>query len=108
MFKCSQCMYVHWLEEVPEICPKCMATGTFASVIGKDKDLIEKSLYGNELLIEMADTLNKVIDIANDGIKEHADEACADMYSRIYKSSIEMVQMIKAELEMHIKNGRWG
>lgn len=108
MFKCSQCSYVHWLEEIPAHCPKCMAQGTFTSLPVKEKEQIEKSLYGNELLIEMADTLNKVIDIANDGIKEHADEACADMYSRIYKASIEMVQMIKAELETHIKNGRWG
>ncbi len=108
MYKCSQCSYMHWLDEIPEFCPKCMTADTFKTVPASDKDKIEKALYGNELLIEMADTLNKVIDIANDGIKENPDEACTDMYSRIYKSSIEMVQMIKAELENHIKNGRWG
>lgn len=109
MYKCKKCGYVHWLEEKPEYCPKCMSdTNSFVELNGKDKEKIEKTLYTNELLIELSDTLNKVVDIANDGLNENSEGSASELFAKIYKNGIEMVQMVKAQIEEHIKEGKWG
>lgn len=109
MYKCDNCKYIHWLDKPPKKCPKCNSKKEkFKKMSKEDQKKIEDSLYTNELLVELSDNLNKVLDIAADGIKENMDEKCHELFSKVYKSNIEMAQMIKAEIARHVREDKWG
>jgi|SRR6056297_334203 len=109
MYKCKNCGYVHWLENLPEKCPKCFSKKEVFQLLSEEESSkIEESLLTNELLIEMIDTLNKLLDISEEGLEDNLDEGCKKIFSSIYKQSIEHIQEIKAEIETHIKNNKWG
>ncbi len=109
MYKCKNCGYIHWLEELPERCPKCMKkTENFEEIDDKAENKIEESLYTNELLVELMDNLNQVLDISAEGMNERLDDDCYQLFTRIYKNSIEMIQAVKAEVANHVEDDKWG
>lgn len=109
MYKCDNCGYIHWLEEFPERCPKCLSkNNNFVEINEEAENKIEDSLYTNELLIELMDNLNKILDISAGGMNEKLDDECYKLFTNVYKNSIEMIQSVKAEIASHVEDDKWG
>lgn len=109
MWKCSVCNFVHEGEEAPEKCPKCGAPqDKFVALDENAVNLVERSRHTNMLHLQLAAALAEVQKIAEAGIADQLDPPCVTLFTRARDSAALLTQMIKAELEGHMKKGKWG
>jgi len=109
MWQCSVCGYVWDGEEAPEKCPKCGAVKEkFAKVEDKAMELIERSRFTNSLHMALYSILEQVADVAEDGIDDNLDPACVKIFKKALEQAEILQQSIKAELQGHMKKGKWG
>lgn len=107
MYKCSNCGYIHWVEELPEICPSCrQGSDCFVKMGLKEVERIQEAMFENDVLVDTLSALNNVIENMGE-LMEEADDL-SPVFPALYKNSVEMAQTIKAEIENRIKNGLWG
>ncbi|HDS03519.1 MAG TPA: hypothetical protein ENN72_07430 [Firmicutes bacterium] len=105
MYKCSRCGYVHWMSELPENCPYCHAGQEAMLSLGEEEcRKIEHSLPENETLVNVLAKLNEIsYELENIFEEDHSV-----IFDTLFKNTVEMTQMIKAELENKFKAGCWG
>ena len=105
MWKCSVCGYISD-DKAPDKCPKCGALKeNFENIEG---GLIEKSRKTNEMHVAISGLYAKVQKWANTIKEENLDPGCIAIAERILKDTNETIQSIKAELQAHVKKGKWG
>jgi rubredoxin len=108
-WRCSVCGYVHDGEEAPEECPKCGAPkNKFDEISGEQSDLIEKSRFTNQLHVEMLGLMERVKEIAEEGIEDELDPPCVALFKKALQTANEIQQATKAEIAGHIARGKWG
>lgn len=109
MWQCGSCGYIWEGDEPPDNCPKCNASrDKFAELDSKAVELVERSRYTNTLHMQLALLLEQVIDVAEDGIDDNLDPACVKIFRRALSEAEILQQSIKAELQGHMKKGKWG
>ncbi len=109
MWRCEVCGYVWDGEEAPDACPKCGAKKEkFAEIEDKAQELIERSRYTNDLHMQLFTLLEQVLDVAEDGIDDNLDPGCVKIFKKAAEQAEILQQSIKAELQGHMKKGKWG
>lgn len=109
MWKCGNCGYVYDGNSPPMKCPKCGAPKEqFKEIEEGAAKLIEKSRLTNEMHIAISGVYKKVQKWANVIKEENLDGPCVALADRVLKDTHETIQAIKAELETHMKKGKWG
>jgi len=103
------CGYVHDGKEAPDKCPKCGAPKEqFAKITADAEALLLKSRKTNEMHAAMMSLYQKLAKWAKVVKEEELDPNCVKIADRVLKDSHETIQSIKAELESHMKKGKWG
>jgi predicted nucleic acid-binding Zn-ribbon protein len=109
MWQCASCGYVWDGEEPPDKCPKCgAAKEKFAKLEDKAMELVERSRFTNSLHMHLYAVLEQVVDVAEDGIDDNLDPGCVKIFKRALEQAEVLQQSIKAELQGHMKKGKWG
>ncbi|MCF7861464.1 rubredoxin [Candidatus Woesearchaeota archaeon] len=108
-WRCGVCGYIHDGEKAPDKCPKCGAPKEqFSKIEGDAAELIEKSRKTNEMHVAIMGLYSKVQKWAKIVKNEDLDPTCVQIADRVLKDTNETIQSIKAELETHMKKGKWG
>jgi len=108
-WRCGVCGYVHDGDGAPEQCPKCGAPQEKFTEIPEDQaNLIDKARFTNQLHMELSGVLERVKEIADEGIADELDPACVAIFRKALQSATELQQTIKAEIVTHISKGKWG
>ena len=109
LFRCGVCGYVHDGSDAPDHCPKCGSPKEkFSEITGDAKTLIEKSRRTNEYHTAVMSLYQKINKWGKIIEEENLDPNCVAIAKRLQKDSHESIQSIKAELEAHMKKGKWG
>lgn len=109
MWQCGSCGYVWDGEEPPDKCPKCgSAREKFAELEGKAMELVDSSRFTNSLHMHLYTLLEQVMEVAEDGIDDNLDPACVKIFKNAMGQAEILQQSIKAELQGHVKKGKWG
>lgn len=109
MWKCSVCAYLWDGEDPPDECPKCgAAPGKFGPLDDKAVDLVDRARYTNSLHLNLYAVLEQVIGMAEEGVDDSLDGACVKIFRRALDQAEILQQSILAEIEKHVKAGKWG
>ena len=109
MWQCASCNYMWDDEEPPDKCPKCgAARAKFAKLDDKAMELVERSRFTNALHMQLYAILEQVMDLAEDGVDDNLDPPCGRIFKRAMEQAEFLQQSIKAELQGHMKKGKWG
>ena len=109
MWRCSVCGYVWDGEEAPDVCPNCGSPKEkYSAIEEKAGELIERSRLTNGLHMELSVLLEQVMGLAEDGIDDNLDPGCVRIFERALEAAETLQQSIKAELQTHMKKGKWG
>jgi rubredoxin len=109
LWRCEVCGYIYDGEEAADKCPKCGALKeAFKKLDEQAEGLILKSRKTNEMHIAISGLYAKVQKWAKIIVKENLDPPCVAIAERVLKDTNETIQAIKAEIESHIKKGKWG
>lgn len=109
MWRCTVCGFIYDGEGAPDKCPKCGAPGKKFEELAKDAvELIERSRFTNDLHMKLNAFLKKVEWISDLGIEDNLDPGCLAIFEKAKEQATELKQMIKAELQTHVKKGKWG
>ena len=55
-----------------------------------------------------ASSIEQVMDLAEDGVDDNLDSNCTKIFERALEQAEILQQSIKAELQSHVKKGKWG
>jgi rubredoxin len=109
LWKCNVCGYIHDGNDAPEKCPKCGAPkSAFKKLDSSEEQLVMKARKTNEMHIAILGFYAKVGKWAAKIKAENLDPNCVSIADRVLKDTSESTQAIKAELEAHMKKGKWG
>jgi hypothetical protein len=109
MWRCRDCGLVWDGESAPSECPKCNAKeGRFARLEPGVADQIERARFTNGLLMQLYLLLEQVMDVAEDGVDEDLDRACVAIFEEAMLVAEPLQQAIKAEMEAHVQQRKWG
>jgi hypothetical protein len=109
MWRCRDCGLVWDGESAPSECPKCSAKeGRFVRLEPEVAHQIERARFTNVLLMQLYLLLEQVMDVAEDGIDEDLDRACVEIFEEAMLVAEPLQQVIKAEMEAHVKQRKWG
>ncbi|MDW7674938.1 MAG: rubredoxin [Bacillota bacterium] len=109
MWRCSVCNFLAEGVEAPEQCPKCGAPKEKFGQLSEDEaTLVERSLYSNDLLMELSTLLNEVAIIAEEGIDDELDPGCVKIFQTALENADFLQRSIKAEIINHIGKKKWG
>lgn len=108
LWKCEVCGYVTEGEEAPDKCPKCGAPkDKFAELSEEAADKIYDSDRTNDIHMEIINLAAAIIDLATEGIELDLDPACVKLFHDAVEEAWVIKQRSKAELEGHMKKGKW-
>lgn len=108
LFKCTVCNYVHEGDDAPELCPKCgVPKDKFVKLSEEDANKIYESDATNDIHMEIINLCNSIIDLATEGVSIDLDPACVKGFEQAINESWIIKQRCKAELENHMKKGKW-
>jgi len=108
-WKCSVCNFIYEGENPPDQCPKCGTSGDKYVQISEDElKVMERSRHTNALHVELLDTLPRLLEIADEGIEDNLDPRCVTLFKRLREEAAFLLASTKAELEGHMKKGKWG
>lgn len=108
-WKCTVCGYVYEGVEPPEKCPKCGAPrDKFSRLSDQEEQLITRSRLSNYLHMRALVLLQELLEIAEKGIADNLDPGCYKIFTEEREFALKTIQKIKAELEAHMKKGKWG
>lgn len=109
LFKCEVCNYIHTGDDAPDKCPKCGAPKEkFAELNEEATTKVVRSEFSNALHMELYNVLQEVEDIAEAGIEDDLDPGCVAIFNKAKEQAVFLRKMIAAELEIHMKKGKWG
>jgi rubredoxin len=108
LFKCSVCGFVYEGTEAPDSCPKCGASkDKFNALSDEDAKKIYSSDRSNDIHSELIDLCSKISTLCEEGIKINLDPGCVSVFNKAKDSVWTIKQSCKAELETHMKKGKW-
>jgi rubredoxin len=109
MWECGSCGYIWDGEEPPDRCPKCNAKKErYVKLEDQAMELVERSRYTNSLYMSLYALMEQVADLAEDGVDDNLDPACVKIFKKAVDQAEVLQQSIKAELQGHMKKGKWG
>ena len=109
LWKCSVCGYVHDGEAPPQECPRCGSPKEkYAAMDEAKAKLAHRSRLSNDLHMALDRKLQKVLQIAEKGIEDNLDPGCVNIFTQARDQAFTLMQMIKAEIEVHVNKGKWG
>jgi predicted nucleic acid-binding Zn-ribbon protein len=109
MWQCGACGYVWDGETPPGSCPRCgSAREKYVELDDKALELVERSRFTNSLHMSLYALLEQVMDLAEDGVDDNLDPNCTRIFERALEQAEILQQSIKAELQSHVKRGKWG
>jgi len=108
LFKCSVCGFVHEGDEPPEKCPKCDAPKEkFDLLSTEDAQKIYNSDRTNDIHMEIVELSSRIARLCEEGIELKLDPACVELFKRAKDEIWVIKQRSKAEMETHMKRGKW-
>lgn len=108
LFKCSVCSFVYEGEEAPEVCPKCGALkDKFVELSSEDTDKIYKADRTNDIHMELVTLSDKMAKLCEEGISINLDPPCTATFDKAKNNAWIIKQSSKAEIENHMKKGKW-
>ncbi|MEM4718329.1 MAG: rubredoxin [Desulfurococcaceae archaeon] len=109
LWKCEVCGLIYEGTDPPEKCPKCGAPREkFRLLSQQEEELVKRSKYSNYLHMKAYTLLQKLLEIAEEGIKDNLDPGCYKIFTEEKEFALLTMQKIKAELEAHMKKQKWG
>lgn len=108
LWRCSVCGYIHEGPEAPDNCPKCGAPkDKFVELSAEDAEKIYKSDRTNDIHMEIIALMGKVGNLCKEGIDLNLDPGCVAAFDKAKNEAWVIKQRCKAELETHMKKGKW-
>jgi predicted secreted Zn-dependent protease len=108
LWKCTVCSYIHQGENPPDFCPKCNADHTkFVELSTEDAQKVYSSDRTNDIHMHMIKDCMKMISLCEEGIKLNLDPNCVKAFEKAKNELWVIKQRAKAELEGHMKKGKW-
>lgn len=108
LFKCSVCGFVYEGAEAPEVCPKCGAPKEqFAELSNADAEKIYASDRTNDIHMELVTLADRIVELCKEGIGIKLDPPCVTTFEQATNEAWIIKQRAKAELEGHMKKGKW-
>ena len=108
-WKCGVCNFIWEGDSPPEKCPKCGAPAEKYTQLSEDESkLVERSRVTNALHVELLDIFPRLLEIAEEGIEDDLDPRCVTLFKRLQSDAEFLMASTKAELEGHMKKGKWG
>ncbi len=108
LWRCSVCGYIHEGEEAPDVCPKCGAPkDKFVELSTEEADKIYQSDRTNDIHMELVTLASRISVLAKEGIDLNLDPPCVGVFKNALKESWIIKQRSKAEIEGHMKKGKW-
>lgn len=108
LFKCSVCGYIHEGDDAPDFCPKCGSPKEkFVELSEADAEKVRMSARTNQIHMELVLLADQIIDLCEEGIEIDLDPPCVDLFEKSIKQAVIMRQMAIAEMEGHMKKGKW-
>jgi rubredoxin len=108
LFKCNICNYIHEGENAPDICPKCgQSKENYVELSADATALVYKSERTNDIHMEIISLTNKIFKLSLEGIELNLDPNCVRGFTQAKNSVYVIKQTAKAELEGHMKKGKW-
>ena len=109
MWECGSCGYIWDGDEPPDRCPKCNAKKErFTKLEDKAMELVVRSRYTNSLHMHLYSLLEQVVDMADEGVDDNLDPGFVKIFKKAVNQAEVLQQSIKAELQGHVKKGKWG
>lgn len=108
LFRCGVCGFIYEGEEAPDICPKCGAPKEkFVILTNEDADKIYKSDRTNDIHMELVTLTTKIVELCKEGIEINLDPPCVMDFEKAKDEAWIIKQRAKAEIESHMKKGKW-
>ncbi|MBO8137552.1 MAG: rubredoxin [Desulfotomaculum sp.] len=108
MWRCTVCGLTMESKELPENCPKCRAAKEKLSFLEEEKvKLIKRSQKTNDLHMKLAVLMDEVMAVAKEGEEDNLDPGCVKVFQAAQEKAAEIKQMVKAELQGHMKKEKW-
>ena len=108
LWRCSVCGFVHAGDEAPDACPKCGAPkDKFVGLSDEEAEKIIKSERTNDIHMEIVGLAERIIALAQEGIEIDLDPPCVALFKAAIKEAKVIKQRSKAEMEGHMKKGKW-
>jgi len=71
-------------------------------------EVVQRSRLTNALYTELLAMTPRLIEIAKSGIEDDLDPWCVQLFEHLLKEVTFVEASAKAELEGHMKKGKWG
>ncbi|MEM3346283.1 MAG: rubredoxin, partial [Desulfurococcaceae archaeon] len=95
--------------EPPEKCPKCGAPrNQFKQLSDQEAELVTRSRRSNYLHMKALTLLRELLVVAEELINDNLDPGCVKIANEEKEFALTTIQKIMAELETHMKKGKWG
>jgi hypothetical protein len=108
LFKCSVCSYVHEGDHAPEHCPKCgVGPEKFEKLSDEAVEKVYSSDRTNDIHMEIISLCDHLIELSTEGAEIDLDPACKKLFENAIQEAWVIKQRCKAELENHMKKGKW-
>lgn len=107
--RCTVCNLILDTDVIPDKCPRCGAPQEKIERLADDKaNLVDRSRLTNDLHMKLATLLDKVLEVAEAGIKDNLDPACVVVFTKAKQDATLIKQYVKSEIQVHIGKGKWG
>lgn len=108
LWKCSVCGFIHEGEDAPDVCPKCGAPKDKFLLLSDDEaGKIYMSDRTNDIHMELITLAGRIVELCKEGIELNLDPPCVSTFEKAKQEAWVIKQRAKAELEGHIKRGKW-
>lgn len=108
LFRCTVCGYIHEGLDAPDTCPKCGAPkDKFIELNDEDAKKIYISDRTNDIHMELVLLASTIADLCTEGIELELDPACVADFKKARDEAWIIKQRAKAEMETHMKRGKW-
>jgi rubredoxin len=109
LWKCQVCGYIHEGAQPPDKCPKCGAPKEqFKQLSDQEAGLVLRSRKTNYLHMKALGLLRELLEVAEEIVKDNLDPTCVKIGNEEKEFAATAIQKIMAELEAHLKKGKWG
>lgn len=108
LFKCSVCNYMIESDRPANVCLKCGApSSAFQELSEEESEKVYDSERTNDILMELDSLAMKISELCYEGIEIDFDPNCIKLFNYSNDKVWEIKQLVKAEIENHIKRKEW-
>ncbi len=103
------CNFVFEGPQPPDRCPKCGAPKEqFRQLSEQEAGLVTRSRRSNYLHMRALTLLRELLTVAEEIAQDNLDPPCVKIANEEKEFALTTIQKIMAELESHMKKGKWG